>query len=279
MPNSPTLMNAGRPLGQLRPASCSRWTMPLQRQERHLRHPSGHGPGAPVGRRHRLQLLPAPSQERHRALDYGGGVGPGLVHDACSTLRPTWSSRAAPGAAPTWASCGWIIPTSWSSSPVRTTPPRSRTSISRSRSPTRSWRRSRRTDVRPAFIPRAGRSPASCDAREVWEMIIHGAWKTGEPGVFFIDKANYYNPVPHLGAYEATNPCGEQPLLPYDVCNLGSINLGAVRQRTGEIDWDRSAPGDPPLDPFPRERHRRQPVPAARRSTIWPSGSGGSGLA
>jgi ribonucleoside-diphosphate reductase alpha chain len=80
-------------------------------------------------------------------------------------------------------------------------------------------------------------------AREVWERIIHGAWKTGEPGVFFVDKANHYNPVPHLGEYEATNPCGEQPLLPYDVCNLGSVNLGAfVRQdgKTGkaEIDWD-----------------------------------------
>ncbi|MGH7630777.1 MAG: vitamin B12-dependent ribonucleotide reductase [Gemmatimonadales bacterium] len=74
-------------------------------------------------------------------------------------------------------------------------------------------------------------------AREVWEKIIQGAWKTGEPGVFFIDRANQYNPVPHLGAYEATNPCGEQPLLPYDVCNLGSINLGAF-VRNGQLDWD-----------------------------------------
>ena len=74
-------------------------------------------------------------------------------------------------------------------------------------------------------------------AREVWNRIIHGAWKTGEPGVYFIDRANYYNPVPHLGAYEATNPCGEQPLLPYDVCNLGSINLGAF-VKDGAIDWD-----------------------------------------
>jgi ribonucleoside-diphosphate reductase alpha chain len=102
--------------------------------------------------------------------------------------------------------------------------------------------------------PKTGQITGQLRAREVWEMIIHGAWKTGEPGVFFVDKANYYNPVPHLGSYEATNPCGEQPLLPYDVCNLGSINLGAfVREggkslpraergggsREAEIDWDR----------------------------------------
>jgi ribonucleoside-diphosphate reductase alpha chain len=85
--------------------------------------------------------------------------------------------------------------------------------------------------------PKTGKVVGQLNAREVWEKIIHGAWKTGEPGVFFVDKANYYNPVPHLGAYEATNPCGEQPLLPYDVCNLGSINLGAF-VKDGEIDWD-----------------------------------------
>jgi ribonucleoside-diphosphate reductase alpha chain len=85
--------------------------------------------------------------------------------------------------------------------------------------------------------PKTGAVTGQLRAREVWERIIHGAWKTGEPGVFFIDKANHYNPVPHLGAYEATNPCGEQPLLPYDVCNLGSINLGAF-VKDGQIDWD-----------------------------------------
>jgi len=85
--------------------------------------------------------------------------------------------------------------------------------------------------------PKSGAVTGQLRARDVWARIIHGAWKTGEPGVFFIDRANYYNPVPHLGAYEATNPCGEQPLLPYDVCNLGSINLG-IFVRDGEIDWE-----------------------------------------
>ncbi|MGH7536433.1 MAG: vitamin B12-dependent ribonucleotide reductase, partial [Gemmatimonadales bacterium] len=86
--------------------------------------------------------------------------------------------------------------------------------------------------------PKTGTITGQLRARDIWRRIIHGAWKTGEPGVFFIDKANYYNPVPHLGSYEATNPCGEQPLLPYDVCNLGSINLGGF-VRDGQIDWDR----------------------------------------
>ncbi|MEO8091071.1 MAG: vitamin B12-dependent ribonucleotide reductase [Gemmatimonadales bacterium] len=91
--------------------------------------------------------------------------------------------------------------------------------------------------------PKTRQVTGQLPAREVWERIIHGAWKTGEPGVFFVDKANHYNPVPHLGEYEATNPCGEQPLLPYDVCNLGSINLGAFVREGGkdgtaaEIDW------------------------------------------
>ncbi|MFI5214128.1 MAG: vitamin B12-dependent ribonucleotide reductase, partial [Gemmatimonadales bacterium] len=85
--------------------------------------------------------------------------------------------------------------------------------------------------------PKTKEVTGQLDAREVFDKIIHGAWMTGEPGVFFIDKANHYNPVPALGEYEATNPCGEQPLLAYDVCNLGSINVGAYVQ-SGKMDWD-----------------------------------------
>jgi ribonucleoside-diphosphate reductase alpha chain len=85
--------------------------------------------------------------------------------------------------------------------------------------------------------PSTGRVTGQLDARTVWDKMILGAWRTGEPGVFFIDEANRYNPVPHLGQYEATNPCGEQPLLPYDVCNLGSINVGHY-VRDGQMDWE-----------------------------------------
>ena len=95
------------------------------------------------------------------------------------------------------------------------------------------------------YNPRSGDLAGRLDARMVFEKIVQNAWHTGEPGVYFIDRANYYNPVPHLGSYEATNPCGEQPLLPFDVCNLGSVNVGQFVREDVEasapwyekIDW------------------------------------------
>ncbi len=85
--------------------------------------------------------------------------------------------------------------------------------------------------------PISKKAVGSMKAKDVWDKMIVGAWRTGEPGVFFIDEANRYNPVPHLGDYEATNPCGEQPLLPYDVCNLGSVNVGYYVEN-GVMNWD-----------------------------------------
>jgi ribonucleoside-diphosphate reductase alpha chain len=76
---------------------------------------------------------------------------------------------------------------------------------------------------------------------EIWNMIIDHAWATGEPGVVFIDRVNERNPIKNVGLIEATNPCGEQPLHPFDSCNLGSINLGVLVKGEGpnaRFDWE-----------------------------------------
>jgi ribonucleoside-diphosphate reductase alpha chain len=89
--------------------------------------------------------------------------------------------------------------------------------------------------------PRGRQVVGELKAREVFDRIVDGAWTIGDPGVVFIDRINRDNPTPVLGDIESTNPCGEQPLLPYESCNLGSINLArmvAGDPTEARIDWD-----------------------------------------
>jgi ribonucleoside-diphosphate reductase alpha chain len=86
--------------------------------------------------------------------------------------------------------------------------------------------------------PRNGDRVKQVKAKEVWDLMARSAWASGDPGVVFIDEVNRHNPTPEVGKLESTNPCGEQPLLPYESCNLGSINLARMVE-DGKISWDK----------------------------------------
>ncbi len=86
--------------------------------------------------------------------------------------------------------------------------------------------------------PRNKAKTSQVKARGIWNLITKSAWETGDPGVIFIDEINRHNPTPYVGSIEATNPCGEQPLLSYESCNLGSINLSRMVE-DGKINWEK----------------------------------------
>ncbi|MBI5560657.1 MAG: vitamin B12-dependent ribonucleotide reductase [Deltaproteobacteria bacterium] len=99
----------------------------------------------------------------------------------------------------------------------------------------------------PLRNPRTSLVAGTLKAREVFNRITEMAWKNGDPGIIFVDRINRDNPTPRMGEIESTNPCGEQPLLPYESCNLGSINLSRMVRRKSngdgaagcEIDWEK----------------------------------------
>jgi ribonucleoside-diphosphate reductase alpha chain len=233
LPNTPTLMNAGLPRGQL--AAC--FVIPIADDMRSilegvrdmaLIHQTGGGTGFNFS-----HLRPRGDQVRSTGRVASGPVGFMRIFDTTTEVVKQGGRRRG-------ANMGILRVDHPDILEFITTKhkPGMLTNFNLSVAVTDDFmHRVKALDTYALINPRTGLTVRRLKAREVFDLICRSALTTGDPGIIFMDAIERANPTPEVGVLEATNPCGEQPLLAYEACNLGSINLSTL-VKGGQMDWD-----------------------------------------